>query len=67
MKEIDETKNIIGQFVDYLLPELTPYEASVYLYLLWNSFFKNGTNEIQVGKRTIASENHKSFHRLILF
>lgn len=53
---MNDIKIIIGQFVDYLLPELTPYETSVYLYLLWNSFFKNGTQEIRVGKRTIASE-----------
>ncbi len=53
---MDDIKNIIGKFVDYLLPELTPYETSVYLYLLWNSIFKNGTNEIRVGKRTIASK-----------
>ena len=45
---------IIEQFVDYVLPELTPYETSVYLYLLRNSCLKTGKNEIRVGKRTIA-------------
>jgi len=53
MKESTET--IIGQFVDYLLPELTPYEVSLYLYLLRNSFLKNGITEVRVGKRTIAA------------
>jgi len=47
-------ENIIEQSVDYLFPELTPYESSLYLYLLRNSLLRNGTNEIRIGKRTIA-------------
>ena len=31
-------KIIIERFVNYLLPELTPYETSLRLYLLRNSF-----------------------------
>jgi hypothetical protein len=59
--EMDEnTKIIIEQFVDYLSPELTPYEASIYLYLFRNSFLKNGTAEVRIGKRTIAAEHGKS-------
>jgi 5-methylcytosine-specific restriction endonuclease McrA len=50
-----DIKTIIEQFVDYLLPELTPYETSVYLYLLGKSFIKSGTAEVRVGKRTIAA------------
>jgi len=53
MKE--DIRSIIEQFVDYLLPELTPYETSLYLYLLRNSFVKNSVGEIRVGKRTIAA------------
>lgn len=51
----EEIKSIIEQFVDYLLPKLTPYETSLYLYLLRNSFVKNGAGEIRVGKRTVAA------------
>ncbi len=51
----ESTEIIIQQFVDYLVPELTPYESSVYLYLFRNSFLKNGTTEVRVGKRTIAA------------
>jgi hypothetical protein len=51
----ENIKNVIEQFVDYLLPELTPYEASVYLYLLRNSFMRNSNLEVRVGKRTIAA------------
>ena len=47
-------EDIIEQFVDYLQPELTPYEASLYLYLFRSSFLRNETAEIRVGKRTIA-------------
>ncbi len=50
----DRVENIIEQFVDYLLSELTPYESSLYIYLLRNSFLRNGTCEIRIGKRTIA-------------
>ncbi len=53
--EESSIKIIIEQFVDYLAPELTPYEASIYLYLLRNSSLRNGSNEIRVGKRTIAA------------
>jgi hypothetical protein len=49
----ESMENIIEQFVDYLLPELTPYEASLYLYLFRNSLLRNGTNEIRIGKWTI--------------
>ena len=51
----ESAQTIIEQFVDYLVPELTPYESSLYLYLLRNSFLRNGTAEVRVGKRTIAA------------
>ncbi len=60
MEMEENTKIIIEQFVDYLSPELTPYEASVYLYLFRNSFLKNGTAEVRIGKKTIAAEHGKS-------
>ncbi|MGD0355917.1 MAG: HNH endonuclease [Dehalococcoidia bacterium] len=52
---MEELQTIIDQLIDYLMPELTPYEASMYLYLLRNSVFKNHSAEIRVGKRTIAA------------
>jgi HNH endonuclease len=51
----EKIKNVIEEFVDYLSPELTPYESSVYIYLLRNSFLKNSNLEVRVGKRTIAA------------
>lgn len=52
MKE--NLQKIIEQFVDYLLPSLIPYEASLYIFLLRNSYIKNGSSEIRIGKRTIG-------------
>lgn len=51
----ESIESTVQQFVDYLMPELTPYEASLYLYLFRNSFLRNGTTEVRVGKRTIAA------------
>jgi hypothetical protein len=50
----ESIESIVQQFVDYLLPALTPYEASLYLYLFRNSYLRNGTAEVRQGKRTIA-------------
>jgi len=50
----DETKTLVCDFVDYLLPALTPSETSLYLYLLRNSILKKGSRQIRIGKRTIA-------------
>ena len=51
----ESAQTIIEQFVDYFVPELVPHESSLYLYLLRNSFLRNGTTEVRVGKRTIAA------------
>src|ERR1700690_3199180 len=43
----------IEQFVDYLAPLLTPYEATFYIILLRNSHLK-GNPSVRIGKRTLA-------------
>lgn len=50
----DNLQKIIEQFVDFLLPSLTPYEASLYIFFLRNSHIKNSVPEIRIGKRTIG-------------
>lgn len=50
-----DLQNIIEQFVDFLQPLLTPYEANLYIFLLRNSYIKNGMKDIRIGKRTIAA------------
>ena len=57
MKE--NLQQIIEQFVDLLMPELTPYEASLYVFFLRNSLLLSGTLSIRIGKRTIASKYGK--------
>ena len=53
--EIDVRK-IIEDFVDYLMPELTPHEASMYIFLLRNSHLadENPSSSVRIGQRTIA-------------
>lgn len=48
-------KSVIEQFVDLLMPELTPYEAVLYIFLLRNSLIRENSLTVRVGKRTIAS------------
>lgn len=50
----ENIKLLIQQFVDHLMPELTPYEASLYLYLLRNSILENGSADFRVGKKRMA-------------
>ena len=50
----NDLQKIIEQFVDFLMPSLTPYEASLYIFFLRNSHIKNNSPEIRIGKRTIA-------------
>lgn len=49
-----DLRDIFILFVDYLMPELTPYEASVYIYLVRHSDIKDNTAKVRVGKRTLA-------------
>lgn len=49
-----DIKTIVEQFVDLLMPELTPYETTMYVFLLRNSYLKNGDSRIRIGKRTIV-------------
>jgi hypothetical protein len=47
---------ILKQFVDCLMPELTPHEASMYMFLLRNSWFANSAGQVRIGQRTIAQK-----------
>jgi hypothetical protein len=50
----ENTAQLMCDFIDYLMPEFTPYETSLYLYLLKQSVIKNGSPQVRIGKRTIA-------------
>ncbi len=54
MKE--NLQKIIQQFVDLVMPELTPYEANLYLLLFRNSLIQNESSMVRAGKRTIADK-----------
>ena len=50
----DDVKALICDLVDYLVPSLTPYEVSLYLYFLRHSVLKDGSRQLRIGKRTLA-------------
>jgi len=49
----EHLETVIKQFVDLLLPQLTPFEATVYIIFLRHSFL-DGASEIRIGQRTLA-------------
>ncbi len=51
-----QRSRLLEEFVDFLLPILKPYEATIYLYLLRRSHVGAGSSNIRVGKRTIATD-----------
>jgi len=55
---MDNLKSTIEQLVDLLMPELTPYETSLYIFFIRSSFL-NDTTTVRIGKRTIAEKYGK--------
>jgi len=55
-----ELPDIIRDVVDLLLPELKPYEAAFYLYLLRHSIVETGTQHVRVSRRGLQSGVVKS-------
>ncbi len=45
----------LDQLVDHVLPLLTPYQLSLYLFLLRHSAPVDGNRQVRIGKRTIAA------------
>jgi len=56
----EDTKDIICDFVDQVMPDLTPYESSLYLLLLRLSFFANNSLQVRVGKKRVTEQLGKS-------
>jgi Fe2+ or Zn2+ uptake regulation protein len=50
----DNVKQVLCDIVDLLMPELTPYETSLYLLLYRLSYLENGDANVRIGKRTVA-------------
>jgi hypothetical protein len=49
-------RDALQLFVDHMLPEFTPYEAALYMYLFRKTALGTGTSEVRMGKRTIAAQ-----------
>jgi len=56
----ENAKDIICDFVDHVMPCLTPYESSLYLLLLRSSFLDNNSFQVRVGKKRVARQLGKS-------
>jgi hypothetical protein len=56
--EIDIRKTI-EEFVDYLMPDLSPHEASMYIFLFRNSYLNDSSASVRLGQRTIAQRYGK--------
>lgn len=59
MSEQSTGDALLAQVVDYVFPLLSPYETSLYLYLLRRSRLE-GSASVRVGKRTIGNEMGKA-------
>src|SRR5437667_9092058 len=48
-----ELPDIIRDVVDLLLPELKPYEAALYFYMLRHSIVEHGVQHVRVSRRAL--------------
>ena len=55
-----ELPDIIQDFVDLLMPSLTPYQAAIYMYLIRHSILEGGTQLIRVSRRGLQTRVIKS-------
>lgn len=55
-----ELPDIVRDVVDYLFPEMRPYEAAVYMYMLRHSIVETGTQFLRVSRRSLQSGVIKS-------
>jgi 5-methylcytosine-specific restriction endonuclease McrA len=46
-----ELPDVVRDVVDFLFPELRPYEATLYIYLLRHSVVQSGTQHLRVSRR----------------
>jgi HNH endonuclease len=52
----EDLKEMICDFVDHLMPELTPYESSLYFLFFRMSFLQNGSPEVRIGKKRVTKQ-----------
>lgn len=51
-----DVTDIICDFVDHVMPNLTPYESSLYVLLLRLSYIGNNSFQVRVGKKRVAGQ-----------
>lgn len=51
-----DLKEVLTDYVDLLMPELTPHESAMYIFLLRLSYLAVGEPEVRIGQRTIAQK-----------
>jgi hypothetical protein len=56
----DSSKDTICDFVDHVMPNLTPYESALYLLLLRLSFLHDNSRQVRIGKKRVAEQLGKS-------
>jgi len=52
----DSSKELVCDFVDYVMPGLTPYESALYLLLLRRSFLYDNSSQARIGKRSAGTQ-----------
>jgi hypothetical protein len=55
-----ELPDILRDVVDLLMPQLKPYEASLYFYMLRHSIVENGSPYVRISRRSLQSGVIKS-------
>ena len=50
-----ELPDLIRDFVDYVMPQLQPYDVAYYLYLLRHSILASGSPLLRVGRESVRS------------
>lgn len=53
---IENSMEIICDLVDYVMPNLFPYESSMFLLLVRLSVLHNGSQTVRIGKKRIAEQ-----------
>ncbi|HLX81915.1 MAG TPA: HNH endonuclease signature motif containing protein [Burkholderiales bacterium] len=56
VEQTEDHRAIFLDLVDYLLPELTAYEAAMYLVMLRDTILGNGDRSLRTGKRTLSAK-----------
>jgi hypothetical protein len=50
----DNSKQLVCDFVDYVMPGLTPYESALYLLLSRQSVLHDNSHQVRIGKKRVA-------------